>query len=249
MKVHPSNYAIQGFSATVSDAEMARIAHAHGLPYVVDLGSGQLVDLRRWGLPHEQTVAEAIAAGADLVTFSGDKLLGGPQAGLVVGRADLVAALRRNPLKRAMRLDKIILAALGAVLRLYEDPDRLAARLPTLRLLTRGAEEIGQVAERVRPAVAAAAGDRYEVEAVDCASQIGSGSLPVDRLPSRGLALRPAGGRRGRDAALTRIADAFRRLPMPVIGRVQDDALLLDLRCLEDEAGFVGQLGSLALPT
>ena len=246
MKVHPSNYAIQGFSAAVSDSEMASLAQAHGLPYVVDLGSGQLVDLRRWGLPHEPTVREALAAGADLVTFSGDKLLGGPQAGLVVGRADLVAQLKRNPLKRAMRLDKMSLAALGAVLRLYADPDRLAQRLPTLRLLARAAEEIAGLAERLRPEVARAVGREATVEVVACASQIGSGSLPVDRLPSAALALRPAGGRRGRDAALKRLSEAFRRLPIPVIGRVQDDALLFDLRCLEDEDAFLDQLGSLA---
>ena len=248
MKVHPSNYAIAGFAAAVPDREMAAIAHAQGLPCIVDLGSGQLVDLRRWGLPHEPTPKEALAAGADLVTFSGDKLLGGPQAGLIVGRADLIARLRRNPLKRAMRLDKVTLAALGAVLRLYADPDRLAERLPTLRLLTRPAAEIAALAGRLRPALAAAVGDAASVETIACRSQIGSGSLPVDRLESAGLALRPAGGRRGRGAAVQRLAAAFRRLPLPVIGRVQDDALLLDLRCLEDEAGFRAQLAELSLP-
>ena len=243
LKVHTSNYAIQGFTAAASAAKLAALAGEHGLPFVEDLGSGSLIDLAGWGLPHEPIAAEALAQGADLVTFSGDKLLGGPQAGLVVGRADLIERLARNPLKRALRLDKIRLAALEAVLRLYADPDRLADRLPALRLLTRLHGEIVELGQRLLPAVKAALGGMAEVGLVDTRSQIGSGALPVSLLPSVSLGLRPI-SRAG--AAVERLAEALRALPIPVIGRIEGGRVLLDLRCLEDEAAFVGQLGALS---
>jgi L-seryl-tRNA(Ser) seleniumtransferase len=247
MKVHRSNYSIQGFTAAVAERELAALAHRHGLPFVVDLGSGMLVELEDYGLPHEPTPREALAAGADLVTFSGDKLLGGPQAGLVVGRADLVARLRANPMKRALRVDKMTLAALEAVLRLYADPERLRERLPALRLLARPLGEIEALAQRLLPAVAAALGGRAEARVVACRSQIGSGSLPVDLLPSAGIAIGIPGKKRGALAA--RIAAAFRALPVPVLGRVKEGAFVMDLRCLEPEhePEFVEQLQHLDL--
>jgi L-seryl-tRNA(Ser) seleniumtransferase len=245
LKVHTSNYTVQGFTAAAPTAELAALAREHRLPLVEDLGSGTLVGLEDWGLPHEPTVAEALKAGADLVTFSGDKLLGGPQAGLVVGRADLIATLAKNPLKRALRLDKIRLAALEAVLRLYADPDRLAERLPALRLLARPAAEIEALAQRLLAAVAAALAGVAAVEIVACRSQIGSGALPVSLLPSAGLALRPvqAAGR-----AVEHLAQALRDLPIPVIGHIDAGRVVLDLRCLEDEAGFAGQLAAFRPP-
>ena len=239
LKVHTSNYEIQGFTAAVPAARLAELAHRHDLSLVEDLGSGTLVDLDRWGLPHEPTVAEALKTGADLVTFSGDKLLGGPQAGLVVGRADLIATLAKNPLKRALRLDKIRLAALEAVLRLYADPDRLAARLPALRLLARPRQDIAALAQRLLPKVTRALAGAATVEPVDTRSQIGSGALPVSLLPSAGLALKPLhpGGN-----AAEALARRLRRLPVPVIGRIEAGRVILDLRCLEEEAEFAAQL-------
>ena len=244
LKVHTSNYRIQGFTKEVASRELAAIAHERNVPLVHDLGSGTLVDLARFGLTHEPTVAEAIADGADLVTFSGDKLLGGPQAGFIVGRRDLLEKINKNPMKRALRVDKIRLAALEATLRLYRDPDRLAQRLPTVRLLARPIREIEALARRLARAVASAVGDAFEVETIACASQIGSGALPMATVPSAGLAIRPKAVRRG-GRALTALAAGLRRLAMPVIGRVEDHALILDLRCLEDEKGFVANLATL----
>jgi len=242
LKVHTSNYEIQGFTAAVPASRLAPLAREHKLPLVEDLGSGTLVGLERWGLPHEPTVAESLKAGADLVTFSGDKLLGGPQAGLVVGRADLIAALAKNPLKRALRLDKIRLAALEAVLRLYTDPDRLAQRLPAIRLLARSRDDIAKLAHAVIADVSRAFEGSAEIAMIETRSQIGSGALPVSLLPSAGLGLTPT-ARSGR--AVEVLADRLRGLPVPVIGRIESGRLVLDLRCLEDPAEFVAQLSAL----
>jgi L-seryl-tRNA(Ser) seleniumtransferase len=235
MRVHQANYAISGFTASVAPVELAAIAHEAGLPLVEDLGSGSLVDLAVWGLPHEPTPQESLAAGADLVSFSGDKLLGGPQAGLIVGHAELIKRLNANPLKRALRLDKARLAALEQVLLLYLDPDRLVAELPTLRLLTRPAGDIRGTAERVARSLQTLWPDRA-VAVADCRSQIGSGALPVDLLESCAITIDGKG--------LDGLAAWLRRLPCPVIGRLAEGKLWLDCRCLEpnDEPRFVAQL-------
>jgi L-seryl-tRNA(Ser) seleniumtransferase len=243
MKVHTSNYAITGYTAAVPLAELAALGRERGVPVAVDLGSGSLVDLTRFGLPPEPTVREAVAAGADLIAFSGDKLLGGPQAGIVVGRGDLIRRLKKNPLKRALRVGKLTLAALDSVLRLYLAPEQLTERLTTLRLLTRQASDIETQAYRVLAAVQAALSDGFVVTVASMTSQIGSGAMPSDRLASFGLRVQKA---RARGTGLDHLETMLRELPRPVIGRVADKALWLDLRCLEvaEEADFIAQWNS-----
>ncbi|MFV0297421.1 MAG: L-seryl-tRNA(Sec) selenium transferase [Hyphomicrobiaceae bacterium] len=245
LKVHTSNYLIQGFTSEVEPAALAQLGRAHGVPFVDDLGSGTLADLSRWGLKRERTVADAIRDGADIVTFSGDKLLGGAQAGFIVGRRDLVQQCARNPMKRAMRLDKVRLAALEATLRLYRDPDRLPETLPTLAMLTRTPADLNMIAERLLQPIRSAVGGGFAVDIRACESQIGSGSLPLETIDSVGLAISRAAGNAAEDAG--QIAAAFRALPLPVIGRIEKGALLLDLRCLDDEAAFVANLDHLRL--
>ncbi|MCC5885383.1 MAG: L-seryl-tRNA(Sec) selenium transferase [Gammaproteobacteria bacterium] len=246
-KVHPSNYAITGFQQEVSITAMAEVAHGHGLPLAWDLGSGSLVDLSRFGLPREPLPSDALAAGADLVMFSGDKLLGGPQAGIIVGTGQAIDALRRNPLKRALRVDKITLAALAAVLRLYGDDARLLSELPVLRMITRPARDIRLQAEGLAGPVADLLGEHWEVAVTALASQIGSGALPVANLDSAGLAI-SARGERGRGKAVEALQHQLRQLPKPVIGRIASDRLLLDLRCLDDAAALLQDLEGLRTP-
>jgi L-seryl-tRNA(Ser) seleniumtransferase len=242
MKVHPSNYAIVGFSRSVTEAELAPIAKARNLPLITDLGSGSLVDMAALGLPAEPTPSQMLAAGADIVTFSGDKLLGGPQCGFIVGRADLIERIRRHPLKRALRLDKMTLAALHAVLTLYLDPETLVQRLPTLRMLTRQRSSMQAQGERMLARVSDLLHGIATVDLADCESQIGSGSLPVDRLPSVALRLRPLVGE-----PVQALAAKLRQTTVPLIGRIHADCLWLDLRCLEQDEEFLAQIAQLSL--
>ncbi|MRX49847.1 L-seryl-tRNA(Sec) selenium transferase [Paracoccus sp. S-4012] len=239
LKVHTSNYRIEGFTAEVAAPRLAALAREAGVPLLNDLGSGSLVDLARFGLRREPTVAEAVAEGADVVTFSGDKLLGGPQAGFLVGRREAIAAINRNPMKRALRLDKIRIAALEATLRLFRDPDRLTERLPTLRSLARLQPEIAAQADRLAPRAAAAlARLGVTVTVCACESQVGSGALPTDTLPSAGLRLDAPGD----GTAPERLATRLRGVSRPIIGRIAEGALILDLRALTDEDALIASL-------
>jgi len=228
--VHPSNYRIVGFTAEVSLAELVEIGNAHKLPVMEDLGAGALIDMALYGLPREPLVAARIATGAGLVTFSGDKLLGGPQAGLIVGRRDLVERLKANPLRRALRCDKLTLAALAATLRLYLRSPDLEADLPTLRLLRRTPAELESAAKRARTILAERLGADFTIEVVVSASEIGSGALPAEEIESRALKITH------REHSPDAIAALFRHARPPVIGRITDGAFHLDLRTVEDPA-------------
>lgn len=239
MKVHTSNYCVQGFTAAVDEAQLAQLGRQHGLVTATDLGSGSLIDMTQYGLPAEPMPQRLLADGVDLVTFSGDKLLGGPQAGIIVGKKALIAQLQQHPLKRALRVGKMTLAALEATLRLYQQPELLAQQLPTLRMLTRPQQEMQAAAERLLAQLSPHYAGRFTLRAEPCWSQIGSGSLPVDRLPSYALTFTPQDGR---GATLERLAQAWRALPQPVIGRINDGKLWLDLRCLMQEAALAEAL-------
>jgi L-seryl-tRNA(Ser) seleniumtransferase len=230
LKVHPSNYRVIGFTAEAELAAIVEIARQHNLEVIEDLGSGALIDLSTYGLPREPIVRERIAAGAGIVTFSGDKLLGGPQAGIIVGRRDLIDRLKTNPLKRALRCDKLTIAALEATLRLYLRSGDLGAALPTLRLLRRTPAEIGIVAARAREILAERLGPEFRIEIVDSTSQIGSGALPTEEIKTR--AIRITHPKIGEDA----IAAMFRKARPPVLGRVRDGTFMLDFRTIEDAA-------------
>ena len=239
MKVHTSNYSIEGFTASVAEQQLAALGHEFAIPTATDLGSGSLVDMTRYGLPAEPMPQQLIAAGVDLVTFSGDKLLGGPQAGIILGKKQWIDQLQQHPLKRALRADKMTLAALDATLRLYQQPDRLTELLPTMRLLTRPAQDIAESAQRVLAALNSRYGAEFTLAVEPCWSQIGSGSLPVDRLPSWAVTFTP---KEGRGSALEALTARWRGLAKPIIGRVADGRLWLDLRCLEDEAALLREL-------
>ena len=233
LKVHASNYRIVGFTTEVPLEKLCAIGKRHGVPIIEDLGSGALVDLARWGLPREPVVAERVAAGADVVTFSGDKLLGGPQAGILVGRREVIEKIRRNPLKRALRCDKLTLAALAAVLRIYRRSPDLSRTLPTLRALTRPIEEMRKVGGSAIEQLRAALGGGFEISLVESKAEVGSGAQPTEALPSLAIAIHH--GTESPD----RIARRFRAADPAILGRIHDGQFLLDLRLIDDPSDLV----------
>jgi L-seryl-tRNA(Ser) seleniumtransferase len=225
LKVHTSNYRVVGFTADVSSRELVELGRQRGLPVMEDLGSGSLIDLRPWGFPYEPTVQEVVASGVDLVSFSGDKLLGGPQAGIVVGRRELVARLKKNPWNRALRIDKLTLAALEATLYAY-DAGRALETVPTLRLLTEPLADVRRRARRLLTRIPEDVRRRLAARVVEDKAQVGGGALPTVELPSAAVALGAT------PAAARALDEALRRGDPPIIGRITNDLLLLDCRTI-----------------
>ena len=226
LRVHSSNYRVIGFAEEVSAEELVRLGAEHGIPVFEDQGSGVLVDLRPFGLPHEPTVGEALAAGVPLVSCSGDKLLGGAQAGILAGRAEIIGTLKKHPLARALRLDKMTLAALEATLRAYLDPEHAFREIPVLRMLTITAEEVRKLAEALSARIAGMCGEAVQLEVIDTVARAGGGALPTAAIPSAAVAV---------TAPRIGVVELERRLrhdPRCVVARISEDRLLLDPRTL-----------------
>jgi len=228
MKVHTSNYKIQGFTLSVSDRDVARIAADHKLPFITDLGSGNLIDLQKYGLPHEPTVRETLENGADLVTFSGDKLLGGPQAGIILGRKDLVEAIKKNQLSRALRIDKLTLLALEETLTLYRDERAAVNEIPTLEMICQSYDGLDKKAQKLTEMLAGSETENYTLERIDGCSKIGGGALPLQELPTRLLCLTP------KKMSAQEMEGWLRSYDPPIIVRIETDQVLLDMRTIQE---------------
>ena len=233
LKVHTSNYRVVGFVSEVSLPDLVAIGKKHNIPVMEDLGSGALVDLSRYGLPKEPLVGDQISLGADIVTFSGDKILGGPQSGLIVGKTVWVSQIARNPLHRALRCGKLTLAALEATLRLYQRSPNITTEIPTLKAFTRPLKEIQDMGERLLPLLQQALGKDFRLSLDDSTSQIGSGALPTEEIPTKIIAIRHE--QMGAD----RIARRFRSARPPILGRIKDGRFLLDLRTVFDPEDLI----------
>jgi L-seryl-tRNA(Ser) seleniumtransferase len=238
LKVHTSNYKIVGFTAEVTLEQLVALGKKHRLPVMEDLGSGAFVDLSNYGLPKEPIVAERIQAGADVVTFSGDKILGGPQAGLIVGKRELIARMNRNHLQRALRCGKLTLAALEATLRRYRQSPNIVEEIPTLRAFTRPLEEIRKMSEVLLPELQKALGAEFELRLEESTAQIGSGALPTEELPTLVVTIEH------QKMSANSIAQKFRAANPPIIGRINNDRFLLDLRCIFNANDLIPQFGS-----
>lgn len=242
LKVHQSNFHMVGFTEQVSLQDLAEFGRTRGLPVVEDLGSGSFIDFSAYGLRREPTVKDTISSGAALVTFSGDKLLGGPQAGIILGRKEFVNLLKTNPLNRALRIDKFTLASLEASLRLYLDEEKALERIPTLKMITAGYPELRAKAVRLKRKLVKAAGNVVEVTLMEGFSRIGGGSLPVQELKTSLIAMRP------HKMSVNALEEWFRSQPIPIIGRIEKEKFMLDVRTMrkEDEAIVINAVSGLA---
>ncbi len=226
LKVHTSNYRILGFTESVEIEALVELAHQHHLPLIYDMGSGVLEDLQQWGYPYEPLAGEMLARGVDVVTFSGDKVLGGPQAGIIMGKKEYLRRIKKNHLTRALRCDKLIYAALEATLRLYLNPDQLPGTLPVARMLTTSMETLTRRAQAIKKQLASS---KLEIEVVETYSQMGSGALPLEKIPSVAVRVKAPG------LSVNRLAKQLREYSPPIISYVQDDALFLNLRTVRDD--------------
>ncbi len=229
LKVHCSNYRIIGFTSEVANEEMVALGRRFGLPVMEDLGSGCFVDLSRFGLMKEPTVQEVVASGVDVVTFSGDKLLGGPQAGIILGSRDLVDRIKKNPLNRALRIDKFTLAGLESILRLYRDPEKVMETIPTLAMIAAPTATVDRRARRLLRRLRKSGHDTCGFTLADTTARVGGGAMPEQNLPSRAVALTPTG------LTVNRLEELLRHEEIPVIGRIEDDRFLLDMRTVADD--------------
>ncbi len=233
MKVHQSNFAVVGFTSKVSMSELKELGKRHNIPVIEDLGSGNLVDLTPYGFMHEPTVQESLRAGADLVSFSGDKMLGGPQAGIIVGKAELVDKIKKNPMNRAVRIDKLTLAGLEAILAIYRRPEEALRRIPTLRMLSMSYEETKQLASRLARRIKRLKIPGVQVGYRDTISRVGGGAMPLQELKSRGVTLSFTDSNKKIDAAT--VERRLRAGEPPVIVRIEDDEILMDLRTIREK--------------
>jgi L-seryl-tRNA(Ser) seleniumtransferase len=229
LKVHPSNYKIVGFTMTPEIEEITELGNRYGIPTMEDLGSGTLIDLTKYDLPYEPVVRERVEAGVDILTFSGDKLLGGPQAGIIVGKSDLIQKIRKNPLMRALRVGKLTIAALEATLRLYLNEDNLTEKLPMLYRCTRSIDELRIIAEKLVTLLREIFGEAIAVTVEESHAQIGSGSLPTETLPSLAIVLE------SQHISAEALAASFRAQSRPVIGRTQSDRFWMDVRTIGEQ--------------
>mgnify|MGYP001345556514 FL=1 len=244
-KAHKSNFNIEGYTSEVEEKEIVKLSKKNDIPFMVDLGSGSLIDLKYMGINMVQSPTDTLAKGVDLITFSGDKLLGGPQCGIIAGRKDLITKIKKNPLKRALRCDKMTIAAFSTLLKLYENPERAKLEIPTLRLLNRKEKDIYEVVEKLYPSIKSKVSNIAEVKIIKCKSQIGSGSLPVELLPSYGIKISAKNLKRNSNKFLQNISKKFRELPIPIIGRLSKDSLIFDCRCLENTTLIIKQIEKL----